>query len=146
MYDHHNPIEIQGNLGWAYMQKTNYMAAEVVYRKAQMIDPDANKACNLGLCLIKQARYEDARLVLEEVLQAKVPGSEDIRSRNRAEELLLDLESRQPPPLLSNIVSLHLEDDFLHGLEDLESYGGPIKPKRLPIFEEISNFKDQLAC
>lgn len=81
------------------------MAAEVVYRKAQMIDPDANKACNLGMCLIKQA-----------------------------------------PPLLSNIVSLHLEDEFIHGLEDLESKWGPLKPRRLPIFEEISNFKDQLAC
>ncbi|XP_010684938.2 protein SULFUR DEFICIENCY-INDUCED 1 [Beta vulgaris subsp. vulgaris] len=137
---------ILGNLGWAYMQKTNYMAAEVVYRKAQMIDPDANKACNLGMCLIKQARYEEARSVLEQVLRAEVPGSEDIRSRNRAEELLLDLESRQPPPLLSNIVSLHLEDEVIHGLEDLESKWGPLKPKRLPIFEEISNFKDQLAC
>ncbi|KNA20016.1 hypothetical protein SOVF_056270 [Spinacia oleracea] len=137
---------ILGNLGWAYMQKTNYMAAEVVYRKAQMIDPDANKACNLGFCLIKQARYEEARSVLEEVVEAKLPGSEDIRSRNRAEELLLDLESRQPPSLLSNIVCLDLEDEFVHGLEDLESKWGPLRPKRLPIFEEISNFKNQLAC
>ncbi|KAF5746335.1 hypothetical protein HS088_TW06G00506 [Tripterygium wilfordii] len=58
-----------GNLGWAYMKKSNYMAAEVVYKKAQMVDPDANKACNLGLCLIKQARYEEARLILQRVLQ-----------------------------------------------------------------------------
>ncbi|KAL0390845.1 UNVERIFIED_CONTAM: protein SULFUR DEFICIENCY-INDUCED 1 [Sesamum calycinum] len=50
----------QGNLGWAYMQKMNFIAAEVVYRKAQMIDPDANKALNLCQCLIKQARYEEA--------------------------------------------------------------------------------------
>lgn len=137
---------ILGNLGWAYMQKTNYMAAEVVYRKAQMIDPDANKACNLGFCLIKQARYDEAHSVLEEVLQVKVPGSEDIRSRNRAEELLLDLESRQPPSLLSSIVSLHLEDEFVQGLEEFESKWSSMKPRRLPIFEEISNFKDQLAC
>ncbi|KAL9228295.1 hypothetical protein vseg_003889 [Gypsophila vaccaria] len=138
--------KILGNLGWAYMQKKNYMAAEVVYRKAQMIDPDANKACNLGLCLIKQSRFDQARLILEEVLRAELPGSDDIRTRNRAEELLLDLESRQPPPLLSNIVGLHLEDEFLNGLEELESKWGPIKSKRLPIFEQISNFKDQLAC
>ncbi|CAO2839865.1 unnamed protein product [Amaranthus hypochondriacus] len=137
---------ILGNLGWAYMQKSNYMAAEVVYKKAQMIDPDANKACNLGLCLIKQARYEDARLVLEEVLECKIPGSEDIRSRNRAEELLSDLESRQPPPLLSNIVTLHLEDEFLNDLEDLDSKWAPFRPRRLPVFEQISNYKDQLAC
>ncbi|XP_042488232.1 protein SULFUR DEFICIENCY-INDUCED 1-like, partial [Macadamia integrifolia] len=60
---------ILGNLGWAYMQQKNYVAAEVVYRKAQLIEPDANKACNLGLCLIKQARYDEARSVLEDVLQ-----------------------------------------------------------------------------
>lgn len=59
--------QFQGNLGWAYMQQTNYAAAEAVYRKAQEIDPDANKACNLSLCLIKQGRYREARLVLEDV-------------------------------------------------------------------------------
>ncbi|XP_074267536.1 protein SULFUR DEFICIENCY-INDUCED 1-like [Silene latifolia] len=137
---------ILGNLGWAYMQKTNYIAAEVVYRKAQMIDPDANKACNLGLCLIKQARYEEARSVLEKVIWADYPGSEDIRTRNRAEELLLDLESRQPPPLMSNIMDLQMEDEFVNGLEELESKWGPLRPRRLPVFEQISNFKDQLAC
>ncbi|KAE8708749.1 Protein SULFUR DEFICIENCY-INDUCED 1 [Hibiscus syriacus] len=36
-----------GNLGWAYMQQENYLAAEAVYLKAQIIDPDVNKACNL---------------------------------------------------------------------------------------------------
>ncbi|KAJ8432554.1 hypothetical protein Cgig2_009318 [Carnegiea gigantea] len=137
---------ILGNLGWAYMQKTNYMAAEVVYKKAQMIDPDANKACNLGLCLIKQARYDDARSVLEDVLTGRVPGSDDIRARNRAEELLLDLESRQPPPGLSNLVGLHLDDEFVDGLEQIGAQWAPIRPRRLPIFEQISNFKDQLAC
>lgn len=138
---------ILGNLGWAYMQKTNYMAAEVVYRKAQMIDPDTNKACNLGLCLIKQARYEEARSVLEEVLMGKVPGSEDVRSRNRAEELLLELESRQPPPVLSNLVGLNLDDEFIDGLEQLGAQWAPtLRPRRLPIFEQISSFKDQLAC
>ncbi|KAK9756792.1 hypothetical protein RND81_01G121600 [Saponaria officinalis] len=138
---------ILGNLGWAYMQKMNYIAAEAVYRKAQMIDPDANKACNLGLCLIKQARYDEARTVLEDVSRADVPGSDDIRTRNRARELLLDLESKQPPaPLLNNIMGLQLEDDFVNGLEELESKWGPLRSKRLPIFEQISNFKDQLAC
>ncbi|KAJ8441372.1 hypothetical protein Cgig2_009080 [Carnegiea gigantea] len=78
----------KGNLGWAYMQKSNYLAAEAVYKKAQMIDPDANKACNLGQCLMKQARYDEARLVLEEVVMDQVPGSDNLRWRSRAEELL----------------------------------------------------------
>jgi len=128
------------------MQKANYMAAEVVYRKAQMIDPDANKACNLGLCLMKQARYDDARSVLEDVLTGRVPGSDDIRARNRAEELSLELESRQPPPVLSSLVGLRLDDEFVEGLEQLGDQWGPIRLRRLPIFEQISNFKDQLAC
>ncbi|KAF2284501.1 hypothetical protein GH714_025878 [Hevea brasiliensis] len=97
-----------GNLGWAYMQKSNFLAAEVVYQKAQMIDPDANKACNLGLCLIKQARYDEARLVLQSVLEGKLPGSEDFKSRKRAEELLMEVETRQPLPELTEILALIL--------------------------------------
>ncbi|XVE78060.1 hypothetical protein DITRI_Ditri13aG0113900 [Diplodiscus trichospermus] len=133
-----------GNLGWAYMQKSNYLTAEVVYRKAQMIDPDANKACNLGLCLIKQGRYDDARSVLGNILQGKIPGSEDIRTRKRAEELLMEVKSMQPPLELSDI--LGLDDDFVNGLELLMNEWAPARSKRLPIFEEISSFRDQLAC
>src|SRR5207244_3644976 len=62
---------VLGNLAWAYMQERNFMAAEVVYRKAQMIDPDANKACNLALCLIEQARVGDAERVLGDVLAGR---------------------------------------------------------------------------
>lgn len=134
----------QGNLGWAYMQKKNYMMAEVVYRKAQMIDPDCNKACNLGLCLMRQARYEEARLILEEVMQGKVPGPEDIKCRKRAQDLLIELRSKLPSPQLSDLLSL--DDDFIKGLERLMNEWGPIRSKRLPIFEEISSFRDQLAC
>ncbi|KAL6968054.1 Protein SULFUR DEFICIENCY-INDUCED 1 [Sarracenia purpurea var. burkii] len=133
-----------GNLGWAYMQKTNYIAAEVVYKKAQMIDPDTNKACNLALCLIKQARYEEARSVLDHVLQGQLLGSGDPKSRNRAEELLSELESRQPPPLLTGLGLV--DDDFVDGLDGLIQESGPLRSKRLPIFEEISPFRDQLAC
>ncbi|XVF21410.1 hypothetical protein REPUB_Repub12eG0088100 [Reevesia pubescens] len=133
-----------GNLGWAYMQKSNYLTAEVVYRKAQMIDPDANKACNLGLCLIKQGRYDDACSVLGDILQRKIPGSEDIRARNKAEELLMELKAFQPQSELSDI--LGLDDDFVNGLELLMNEWAPIRSKRLPIFEEISSFRDQLAC
>ncbi|XVE72789.1 hypothetical protein DITRI_Ditri11bG0066900 [Diplodiscus trichospermus] len=134
----------QGNLGWAYMQKSNYLTAEVVYRKAQMIDPDANKACNLGLCLTKQGRYDDARSVLGQILQRKIPGSEDIKARNRAEELLMEVNAMQPPLELPDI--LGLDDDFVNGLELLMNEWAPVRSKRLPIFEEISSFRDQLAC
>ncbi|TYI38847.1 hypothetical protein ES332_A02G057300v1 [Gossypium tomentosum] len=122
-----------GNLGWAYMQKSNYLTAEVVYRKAQMI-PDANKACSLGICLIKQGRYYDATV-----------GSEEIRARNRAAELLMEINTFEPPPSdVSDI--LGLDDDFLNGLQLLMNEWGPARSKRLPIFEEISSFRDQLAC
>ncbi|XP_028796898.1 protein SULFUR DEFICIENCY-INDUCED 1 [Neltuma alba] len=133
-----------GNLGWAYMQKKNYMMAEVVYRKAQMIDPDCNKACNLGLCLMRQARYEEAQVILEEVILGNVPGSEDGKSRKRAEDLLVELRSKLPGPQLPDL--LGLDDDFIKGLERLMSEWGPLRSKRLPIFEEISSFRDQLAC
>ncbi|GAB2281990.1 Protein SULFUR DEFICIENCY-INDUCED 1 [Dionaea muscipula] len=145
---------ILGNLGWAYMQKTNYMAAEVVYRKAQMIDPDANKACNLALCLTKQARHNEARSVVEDVLQGRVPGSDDTRSRIRAEELMLDIESKQLqqqqkqlPHDLSNFLGVDLIEELVGGLDDeLEQQWAPQRPRRLPVFEQILNFKDQLAC
>lgn len=139
-----NPYYSQGNLGWAYMQKSNFMMAEVVYRKAQMIDPDANKACNLGLCLIKQARYDDAYLVIQDVLQGRLPGCDDLKSRKRAEELVMELKSRQPLVESSDLVGL--DDDFVKGLEQLMDEWGPLRSKRLPIFEEISQFRDQLAC
>ncbi|XP_075478158.1 protein SULFUR DEFICIENCY-INDUCED 1-like isoform X2 [Primulina tabacum] len=132
----------KGNLGWAYMKKPNYMAAEVVYRKAQMIDPDTNKALNLGYCLIKQARYEEAYLFLQDVLQCKLSGSDDFKSRNRAEELLLELESKHPSlPTLSNSPQLNFEDDFVEALERMMmNEWATTRSRRLPIFEEISQF------
>lgn len=127
------------------MQKSNFMMAEVVYQKAQMIDPDANKALNLGLCLIKQARYDEAYAVIQDVLQGGLLGSNDCRSRKRAEELIIELKSRLPSLDSSeNIVGL--DDDFVKGLEQLMNEWGPLRSKRLPIFEEISSFRDQLAC
>ncbi|KAF5480954.1 hypothetical protein F2P56_001655 [Juglans regia] len=134
-----------GNLGWAYMQKSNFMMAEVVYQKAQMIDPDANKALNLGLCLIKQARYDEAYAVIQDVLQGRLPGSDDCKSRKRGEELIIELKSRQSS-LDSSEKIVGLDDDFVKGLEQLMNEWGAVRSKRLPIFEEISSFRDQLAC
>lgn len=137
-----------GNLGWAYMQKPNFIAAEVVYQKAQMIDPDANKACNLALCLIKQARYDEARSVLLDVSQGRLPGSGDVKSRSRAEELLMEVKSRETPDELTDMLGFNLDedDDFVKGLEKLMSEWAPSRSKRLPIFEEISSFRDPLTC
>ncbi|CAN1131247.1 Protein SULFUR DEFICIENCY-INDUCED 1 [Linum perenne] len=136
-----------GNLGWAYMQKPNYIAAEVVYKKAQMIDPDANKACNLGLCLMKQARYDEAHSVLEEVSQGRLPGSDDIRARNRADEFIAEIRLRQSPQDTMGLMGLDLDDeDFMNGLEEFMSKWAGWRSRRLPIFEEISSFRDQLAC
>ncbi|KAJ0035652.1 hypothetical protein Pint_25349 [Pistacia integerrima] len=137
---------ILGNLGWAYMQQGNYMAAEVVYRKAQLIDPDANKACNLCHCLIKQTRYTEAQSVLEDVLQGRLSGSADPKSTNRVKELLLEIEQLQSGPSSLTTIIPNLEGAFLEGLDDLVNLQTKYRSRRLPIFEEISPFRDQLAC
>lgn len=135
-------------MGWAYMQQANYAAAEIVYRKAQQIDPEANKACNLCMCLIKQTQYTEARSVLEDVLQGRIPGSDDPKSRNRVEELMKELEpwdSAVSSPSSPAGPSL-LEDSFLDGLDQLMNQWTTFRSRRLPIFEEISSYRDQLAC
>jgi len=137
---------ILGNLGWAYMQQSNYAAAEVVYHKAQQIDPDANKSLNLCLCLIKQNKYKEARFALEEILQGKILGSEDAKSRARAEELMKELEPWVEPGSLTAPSGSSLEVAFVEGLDQLMKQWTPFRSKRLPIFEEISPFRDQLAC
>ncbi|KAK4790192.1 hypothetical protein SAY86_017496 [Trapa natans] len=141
---------ILGNLGWAYMQLGNYVAAEVVYRKAQLIDPDVNKGCNLCLCLIEQSRHLEARTILEDVLMGKLPGSEDPKSRTRAEDLLLELGGAHSQASKSRLrlveSSSSIEDAFAEGGEHLLEEWTPHKSRRLPVFEEISRFKDQLAC
>ncbi|EPS61522.1 hypothetical protein M569_13275, partial [Genlisea aurea] len=124
-----------GNLAWAYMQKSNFVAAEVVYRKANMIDPDANKALNLCHCLLKQGRYEEAGSALDDVLHYKIPGSDEAKSRNRAAELAVELlnskrKNRAPSLLRSDRSS---EDGFI---EALDQWAAP-RSRRLPIFEEI---------
>ncbi|CAA0825726.1 Protein SULFUR DEFICIENCY-INDUCED 1 [Striga hermonthica] len=144
----HETSRILGNLGWAYMQKSNFMAAEVVYRKAQMIDPDANKALNLCQCLMKQARYNEARSVLQDVLHCKFQGCDDPRSIKRAHDLSKELEAHLlKSPYISDdhIPGLNFEDDFMEALERVLNEWSPNRSKRLPIFEEISQHRDQLA-
>lgn len=128
------------------MQQGSYSGAEFVYRKAQSIDPDANKACNLCLCLIKQTRYAEAHSVLDDVLQGKLSRSDDPKSRNRAKELLHELETCRSSLVCSKSPGLRLEDTFVEGLDQLMKQCAPYRSRRLPIFEEISPYRDQLAC
>lgn len=129
------------------MQQENYKAAEAVYMKAQIIDPDVNKACNLSLCLMKQSRDSEAKLVLQQVLQDnKIAGSnDDPKSRKRAEELMMELEQSQSE---NKLLELRIEDEFIiEGLDEfVMNQWSPLRSRRLPIFEEISQFRDQLAC
>ncbi|KAH7661875.1 TPR-like protein [Dioscorea alata] len=139
---------ILGNLGWAYMQQNNYNAAEIVYRKAQAIEPDANKACNLGLCLIKQGRYDDARYILDDVCNQSFLGNDDGRSAQRAQTLIQEIESRK---LLSELnlnmnTNININEEIMNRLDLVMKEWAPFRSKRLPIFEEISSFRDQMAC
>ncbi|RZC88907.1 hypothetical protein C5167_030599 [Papaver somniferum] len=167
---------ILGNLGWAYMQQPNYIAAEVVYKKAQMIDPDWNKACNLSLCLIKLGRLDEARSILQDVLDGRIINatasslsssslSEDTKPKNRAEEMLHQLDqlnqyykSEEQFSLFSSTTSPSaapkpsFEETVVETLDKLmvnnnyEWVPSFRSSRRLPIFEEISQLRDQLAC
>ncbi|KAK1307560.1 hypothetical protein QJS10_CPA09g01993 [Acorus calamus] len=143
---------ILGNLGWAYMQQRNYAAAEVVYRKARTIEPDRNKDCNLSLCLIKQGRLDEARSMLEEVLARRTTGLDDPKTISRAEELLQEVDSQQQstrPSSSSSSSELdydEVEESIIERLDMIMSEWTPFQSRRLPIFEEISDFRDQMTC
>ncbi|KAJ4914905.1 Protein SULFUR DEFICIENCY-INDUCED 2 [Raphanus sativus] len=140
---------ILGNLGWAYMQLKDYTAAETVYRKAQVVEPDANKACNLCTCLIKQGKVDEARTILyRDVLQEKREGfDDDSRLKVRVQELLSELE-----PVVASSVSVECEvgmDEIavVEGIDEfMKEWRRPLRTRRLPIFEEILPLRDQLAC
>ncbi|XP_042408439.1 protein SULFUR DEFICIENCY-INDUCED 1-like isoform X1 [Zingiber officinale] len=139
---------ILGNLGWAYLLQNNYAASEVVYRKAQMIEPDANKACNLGLCLIRQGRSKEARHVLEDVIQSRFPGSDDCKIINKAQELIreIPLQPATPTSTSASETNFDVEDEILQRIDLMLDHWAPARSRRLPIFEEISCFRDQITC
>eukprot|EP01018_Ginkgo_biloba_P030665 Gb_29997 [translate_table: standard] len=87
-----------GNLGWAYMQQSNYIAAEAVYRKALSIEPDNNKMCNLGICLMNQGRVSEAKTMLQSVKAASANGpwglDSHLKSYERAQEMLREIEAQ----------------------------------------------------
>ena len=76
------------------MQLKEYTAAEAVYRKAQVVELDANKACNLCTCLSKQGKVDEARSILfRDVLQENKEGfDDDSRLKVRVQELLSELD------------------------------------------------------
>lgn len=136
------------------MQQQRYIAAEVVYRKAQMIDPDANKACNLSLCLIEQGRLEEANRILRDVLERKYTTFSDSKIFRRAEELMARINSqtkfliwdiKNEKPVLNDDQS-KMDDDMIEMLDMVIKQWAPFRSKRLPIFEEISDFRDPVAC
>ncbi|KAG2293083.1 hypothetical protein Bca52824_039752 [Brassica carinata] len=75
-----------GNLGWALMQKDNFVEAEDAYRRALSIAPDNNKMCNLGICLMKQGRINEAKETLRLVKPAVVDGPRKVDSHLKAYE------------------------------------------------------------
>ncbi|KAL1199742.1 Protein POLLENLESS 3-LIKE 2 [Cardamine amara subsp. amara] len=86
-----------GNLGWALMQRDNFVEAEDAYRRALSIAPDNNKMCNLGICLMKQGRIDEAKETLRRVKPAVVDGPRGVDSHlkayERAQQMLKDLSS-----------------------------------------------------
>jgi hypothetical protein len=150
------------------MQQSNFMAAEVVYRKAQMIDPDANKACNLALCLIEQSRFADAELVLGDVLAGRFPAGQDQQDDGKilrkVAELLGRIMAEETTSTGGGAAAAAAEgqqpqDDDEHDCEDwvereilklldvaVTQYSWKSN-RRLPVFEEISPIgMEQMAC
>ncbi|RRT42318.1 hypothetical protein B296_00049501 [Ensete ventricosum] len=109
----------QGNLGWALMQKDNYVEAEAAYRRALRIGPDNNKMCNLGICLMKQGRIPEAKETLKQVRPAAVDSirgaDSHLKAFERAQEMLRDLEAK----LLGHAGQDRFDQNWL-----FESFGG----------------------
>ncbi|XP_062216711.1 protein SULFUR DEFICIENCY-INDUCED 2-like [Phragmites australis] len=151
---------VLGNLAWAYMQQRNFMAAEVVYQKAQMIDPDANKACNLALCLIEQSRIADAEIVLADVLAGRYQARDqrDGKIVRKVEELLARIMALTSPGGGSAADGRRGDDGCDDWVEDemvalldvvVTHWAAPYRKsnRRLPVFEEISPIcREQMAC
>jgi hypothetical protein len=66
-------------------------------RKALSIESDNNKVCNLGICLMKQGRLEEAKSMLQSVTPAsndsRWASDSHVKSYERAQEMLEELET-----------------------------------------------------
>nr|VDD31138.1 unnamed protein product [Brassica oleracea] len=84
-----------GNLGWALMQRDNFVEAEDAYRRALSIAPDSNKMCNLGICLMKQGMINETKETLQLVKPAVVDGPRGVDSHlkacERAQQMLITI-------------------------------------------------------
>ncbi|CAN6868128.1 unnamed protein product [Brassica oleracea] len=84
-----------GNLGWALMQRDNFVEAEDAYRRALSIAPDNNKMCNLGICLMKQGMINETKETLQLVKPAVVDGPRGVDSHlkayERAQQMLITI-------------------------------------------------------
>ncbi|XP_064979059.1 protein SULFUR DEFICIENCY-INDUCED 1 isoform X2 [Musa acuminata AAA Group] len=129
----------------ARLLQANYMAAEAVYRKAQMIEPNANNGCNLGVCLINQGRYDEARSIVTTVLDlgfsSATAAAVDRKALQRAKKLLAEIDQS----ISVSEMTRRLGEEMLQSLDIMEEGWTPSKSKRLPVFEEISPFWDQMA-
>ncbi|KAF0912895.1 hypothetical protein E2562_019475 [Oryza meyeriana var. granulata] len=148
---------VLGNLAWAYMQQRNFMAAEVVYRKAQMIDPDANKACNLALCLIEQRRLADAEAVLADVLAGRYHGDDDHHQPQhggkivtKVEELMARISGEVEGRGRCSDEERGVEDEMMELLDVVvRQWAAQYRRsnRRLPVFEEITPVcREQMAA
>lgn len=110
-------VLLQGNLGWALMQQSNYIEAEDAYRRALTIAPDNNKMCNLGICLMKQGRIAEAKENLRRVKPAVVDGprgtDSHLKAYERAQQMLKDLESEMLNKGGDRVEQSRLFDAFL---------------------------------
>ncbi|KAH0942455.1 hypothetical protein HID58_002092, partial [Brassica napus] len=87
--------------GWgkseSNMQRYNFVEAEEAYRRALSIAPDNNKMCNIGICLMKQGRIDEAKETLRRVKPAVVDGPRGVDSHlkayERAQQMLSDIGS-----------------------------------------------------
>ncbi|XP_013718213.3 protein POLLENLESS 3-LIKE 2-like [Brassica napus] len=79
------------------MQRYNFVEAEEAYRRALSIAPDNNKMCNIGICLMKQGRIDEAKETLRRVKPAVVDGPRGVDSHlkayERAQQMLSDIGS-----------------------------------------------------
>ena len=77
------------------MQRDNFVEAEDAYRRALSIAPDNNKMCNLGICLMKQGRINEAKETLRLVKPAVVDGPREVDSHlkayERAQQMLITI-------------------------------------------------------
>jgi hypothetical protein len=91
-------------------------------RKALSIEPDNNKVCNLGICLMKQGRLEEAKAMLQSVTPActdnRWASDSHLKSYERAQEMLQELEASMGATGYDNVVQ-ELRSFAIPGCDDL---------------------------